>query len=154
MKTKTRHIILHQLEEKLKAFVAVEEVAVPTRGWIHSVRTSLNMTLSQLGKKLNITAQSVKELEGREAMGNITIKRLREAAAALDMKLVYGLAPKDGSVDKLITLRAHELSREIVMRASHSMKLEDQENTQKRLTKAIKEKALELKEEMPKYLWD
>ena len=40
------------------------------------------------------------------------------------------------------------------MRTSHTMKLEDQENTQERLQKAIKDRAEKIKQEMPKYLWD
>jgi hypothetical protein len=34
------------------------------------------------------------------------------------------------------------------------MKLEDQENSKIRLEKAIKNKAEEIKNKMPKYLWD
>jgi hypothetical protein len=79
---------------------------------------------------------------------------LREAADALDMKFVYGIIPKDGSIELMIEKRAKELAQKIVLRTSNSMKLEDQENSGERIEKAIQEKTEEIKEELPKYLWE
>ena len=70
------------------------------------------------------------------------------------MKLVYGFIPERESLDAIIEKRATELAIEIVTRTSVSMKLENQENNQKRIKKAIAEKANEIQREMPKYLWD
>ncbi|MDZ7848915.1 MAG: XRE family transcriptional regulator [Owenweeksia sp.] len=90
--------------------------------------------------------------KGKE--GSITLKSLREAANALDMDLVYALVPKDGSLEALIDRKTRELAVKIVSRTSHTMKLEDQENSKERIAKAIDERAEELKREMPKMLWD
>ena len=103
---------------------------------------------------LNITRQSVQELELREKDGTISLKTLKEVARAMDIQLVYGLIPNEGSLEALIEKKATELATRIVMRTSHSMKLEDQQNTGKRLQKAIKERAQTIKNEMPKILWD
>jgi len=46
------------------------------------------------------------------------------------------------------------LASKIVHRTSQSMKLEDQENSAKRITKAIQERKEEIIREMPKSLWD
>jgi Zn-dependent peptidase ImmA (M78 family) len=70
------------------------------------------------------------------------------------MQLVYGFVPNDGSLDALIEKRANELATNIVLRTSTTMKLEDQGNTNKRIEKAIRERAEEIKNEMPKMLWD
>jgi hypothetical protein len=70
------------------------------------------------------------------------------------MKLVYGFIPKAGSLEKMIEMRATEIAEEIVRRTSVSMALEDQGNTETRLRKAIQEKTSELKQEMPRFLWD
>jgi hypothetical protein len=70
------------------------------------------------------------------------------------MELVYGFVPKDGSLDILIERKAKELATKIVSRTSHTMKLEDQENTEERIQKAIAERTALLKHEMPKVLWD
>jgi len=127
---------------------------MPPSGWLKAVRVSLGMSLQQLADRLSITRQSAREIEIREKEGNITLKSLREAANALDMELVYGLVPKDGSIEKLIDRRAKELAKRIVHRTSHSMKLEDQEVTQERLKKAIEERTAAIKTELPKILWD
>jgi predicted DNA-binding mobile mystery protein A len=112
------------------------------------------MSLRQLGEKMEITPQSISEIEQREANQSITLKSLRETAQALDMQLVYGFIPKEGSLEKMIEKRATEIALKIVMRTSNTMKLEDQENSKKRLEKNIKSKARELIDTMPKHLWD
>jgi len=152
MDKKKLHIA--QLERKLSAFITAQKVAMPPSGWLKAVRVSLGMSLQQLADRLSITRQSAREIEIREKEGNITLKSLREAANALDMELVYGLVPKDGSIEKLIDRRAKELAKRIVHRTSHSMKLEDQEVTQERLKKAIEERTAAIKTELPKILWD
>ena len=50
--------------------------------------------------------------------------------------------------------RALQLAQEIVLRTSHSMSLEEQKPSDERLQKAIRERAENIKLEMPKYLWD
>lgn len=145
---------IQQLNAKMQAFTGAYKVAAPPTGWLKAIRTALGMSLEQLGKKLNVTKQSVLEMEEREKEGSITIKSLREAARALDMQLVYGLVPNDGSIDALIERKAKELAKQIVMRTSNSMKLEDQENTKQRLEKALQERTIIIKNEMPKSLWD
>ena len=79
---------------------------------------------------------------------------LRQFGQALNLKLIYGFIPSEGSLEKIIERRALELAKEIVNRTSASMKLENQENKPDRLQKAVKEKAEEIRIQMPKYLWD
>jgi len=147
-------LIIEQLDRKLLKFSDLEKITIPPNGWIYSIRTALRMSLRQLGKMLNITAQSVKEIEEREKTGTISLKVLRQVGQVLNMKLVYGFIPKNKTIEKMIEDRAYEMAKEIVLRTSASMRLEDQENTEERILEAIKEKALELKQEIPKYLWD
>jgi predicted DNA-binding mobile mystery protein A len=154
MKDKKRHLLIEQVDKKLNVFKPAENILIPSKGWLNAVRTSLNMTLQQLGQRLKITPQSVRDLEIREAEGSITINRLREAAMAMDLKLVYGLVPIDGSISRKVEKRATEMAREIVLRTSDSMKLEDQENSKERIEKAIHEKAVEIIDELPKYIWE
>ena len=112
------------------------------------------MSLQQVADKLAITKQSVQEIETREKEGSITLNNLKETANALDMQLVYGLVPKDGTIEDLIERKAKELALRIVSRTSNTMKLEDQENSKQRLQKAIEERTAIIKNEMPKSLWD
>ena len=145
---------LEQLESKIKVYVPITKVAVPPTGWIKAVRLGLGMTLQQLANRISVSKQSVLEMEQREKDGSISLKLLRDTARALDMELVYGFVPKDGSLDALIERKARELALKIVNRTSNTMKLEDQENSENRIKKAIDERTGILKNEMPKILWD
>ena len=143
-----------QLETKIKVYSPITKVAIPPTGWIKAIRLALGMSLQQLANRISITKQSVQEMEQRERDGSISLKSLRETALALDMELVYGFVPKDGSLEALIERKARELAIKIVSRTSNTMKLEDQENSEKRIKKAIEERTTLLKHEMPKVLWD
>lgn len=145
---------IQQLNSKMLAYASLQKVASPPTGWLKAIRSAIGMSLQQLSNRLSITKQSVQEIEQREKDGSITIKSLREAAKALDMRLVYGFVPNDGSLEALIDRKAKELATQIVLRTSNTMKLEDQENSQQRIEKAIQERAILLKNEMPKTMWD
>ncbi len=149
-----RSLQLQQLNNKMSGFATLKQVAIPPTGWIKAIRTALGMSMQQLGNKLSVSRQGILDIEKREKDGAITIKSLKEIARALDMQLVYGFVPNEGSLDALIEKRATELATKIVLRTSDSMKLEDQGNTNKRIEKAIKERAEEIRTEMPKSLWD
>ena len=149
-----RKLLLDQLDKKLEQFKEVEKVNIPSSGWINNIRIALNMTLEQLGNKLNITKQGVKKIEERESSGAISINLLKEVGNALDMHFVYGFVPKHGSVEKLIDIKARKLASKIVLRTNHNMKLEDQENREDLINEAIDELAGEIKRKMLKSLWD
>ena len=149
-----RKLMIEQLDRKLAKLHVLKEVEVPSKGWINAIRTTLNMSLVQLAKRLNKTSVSVKEIEEREQNKTITLKKLIEVGEALDLQFVYGFLPKESSIEKMIDKRAQQVAREVVMRTSHTMKLEDQENREERLQQALKDRADILKQEMPKHLWD
>lgn len=154
MKDKKRMLLVEQLDSKIECFNEIENVSLPSIGWIKSIRTAIKMSLRQLGERMNVSPQNIGEMEKREANGTITLNSLKEIASALDMRLVYGFIPKDGSIDKMIEKRAREIATEIVGRTHVTMILEDQQNSNQRIKKAIEQKTEEIKYEMPKYLWD
>ena len=154
MKRSKQKLIIEQMDKKLALFNAVNGIDPPTSGWIQAIRTTLKMSLRQFGERMRITSQSAREIEQREASGTLSLKSLRDVANAMDMKLVYGFVPLKGSLQAMIEKRAYEVARTIVMRTSQSMKLEDQEVAKARLEKAIQELAEEIRQEMPRYLWD
>ena len=151
---KNTSLQIQQLNSKMLRIAVIKKMIPPPTGWIRAVRTALGMTLQQLGSKILITKQSLMDIERREKEGSITLKTLRDVANGLDMELVYGFVPKDGSLDALIDRKAKELATQIVLRTSNTMKLEDQANSNKRIQKAIKERKQSIKNEMPKILWD
>jgi len=151
---KRQILILDHVNAKIAQLKKAEDLVIPPAGWIYSIRQALGMSMRQLGNRMGITPQSVKEIEEREKNGTVTLKVLRQFGQSLNLKLVYGFIPSEGSLEKIIERRAWELAKEIVTRTSASMKLEDQENKPDRLKKAVREKAEEIKFQMPKYFWE
>lgn len=149
-----RKLLVEQLDQKLKAFQNMEMVVIPNKGWVSTIRTTLNMTLEQLGAKLKITRQGIKKVEESEANGTITLNSLKEIGKAMDLKFVYGFVPNDGTIDNLITKKAEQLAQKIVWRTNQNMRLEDQGIGEEKIKEAISELADELKREMKKSLWD
>jgi|APIni6443716594_1056825.scaffolds.fasta_scaffold977094_2 predicted DNA-binding mobile mystery protein A len=154
MKDLKGKLLIEQLDRKFEKLSNIDDVLIPTDGWVYAVRTALKMTLRQLGAKMGITPQSVKEIEMREKVGSISLNTLKEVGNALDMRLVYGFIPRDKTLQMMIEKKAYEIAEKIVMRTSATMILEDQKNTTERLKVAILDRANEIKSEMPKYLWD
>jgi predicted DNA-binding mobile mystery protein A len=145
---------IEQLESRIGLFSRTLQLPNPPTGWVKAIRLALGMSMQQLANRMSITKQSVQEIEKREKEGAITIKSLRVAARALEMKLVYGFVPNDGSLEKYIDNKARTLARKIVSRTSNTMRLEDQENTNQRIKKAIEDRTAIIKQELPKALWD
>lgn len=148
----TKKLQIEQFDKKLVDYINFPQV--PAKGWINGIRTALKMSFRQLAGRLSITAQSAQEIETREQNGTITLKTLKEVASALDMKLVYGFVPRDGSFSDMLEKQAQRVARKIVMRTDNTMKLEGQQVRKERVEKAIQELADEIKKEMPRYLWD
>ncbi|MDB5231545.1 MAG: Helix-turn-helix domain protein [Chitinophagaceae bacterium] len=154
MNGRKQRLLLQQADRKLEAFRQAAFVEIPANGWIHTIRQALNISLGQMGRKLKMTAQGIKALETREKNAAITLQSLHEIAEAMDLKLVYAIVPKEGTLEDMINQKAHEKAIEIVNRTSVSMQLENQGNSSARLRQAVEEKQRELQNEMPKFLWD
>lgn len=149
-----QQLLVEQLDKKLNPFLVTRAVLIPERGWINAIRTTLNMTLAQLGLKLNITRQGAKRIENSEANGTITINSLKQVAHAMDLKLVYALVPIDNTIDDLLQKKAEKLAEKIVLRTHQNMKLENQGIKDSKIDQTIKELAWEIKREVRKSLWD
>ncbi len=147
----TRKLQIAQLDRKMAAFAGIPE---SSQGWIFAIRSAIRMSYRQMAARLRTTPQNVQGFEKRETEGNITLKNLREIAQSLDMRLVYGFVPKSRSLEKMIADQAFAVAKKIVMRTDTTMKLEDQGITKKRREEAIRELAEEIKQKMPRYLWD
>jgi predicted DNA-binding mobile mystery protein A len=149
-----RKLLIEQLDQKLIPFLETRKILVPERGWVNTIRTTLNMTMAQLGTKLNMTRQGVKRIEESEANGTITLNSLKGVANVMDLKFVYALVPKNGTIDDLIEIKADKLAQKIVLRTNQNMKLEDQGIGDDKISKTIKDLANEIKRELRRSLWD
>lgn len=154
MRDSKHKLMIEQLDKKLQMYVPLLNVSIPDKGWLHVVRKAYKMSLRQFGERLGVSPPAVEGFEKREKDGSITLKSLEDAARALDMKLVYGFIPMNGSIEKTIEHRARALALEIVKATSNTMILEDQEITDERLKKAVEDKTTQLMYELPRHLWD
>ena len=149
-----RKLMIEHMDRKLLLFAEAGRIEIPSRGWINGIRTTLNITLEQFGKKLGITRQGARRIEISEASGTISLNLLKEAGKALNMKFVYGFIPEDNSLDSLIEKRARKLAEMIVTRSSIQMNLEDQGVSEESIKRSIDDMIYDYKREVPKILWD
>jgi predicted DNA-binding mobile mystery protein A len=94
---------------------------------------------------------SVKELEGNERAGTITLQTLRRAAEAIDADFVYAIIPRR-SLREMIASRAQEVARQRLSPIVKSMALEEQGLTRAQIDRQVDELAREL-ERKPEMLW-
>jgi len=149
-----RRLMIEHMDKKLILFAEAGRIEIPSKGWINGIRTTLNMTLEQFGKKLGITRQGARRIEISEASGTISINLLREAGKALNMKFVYGFIPVDNSLESMIEKEARKLAEMIVTRSSIQMNLEDQGVSEESLKRSIDDMIYDYTREVPKILWD
>ncbi len=149
-----KRLIIRQLDIKIRKLRIIKEPFAPPNGWLFAIRTALGMPRRSVAKKLQISEPTLKGIEEREVEGNVTLKTLRETAAAMDLELVYGFVPKEGSLQNYIQKKTYEAAKHIVLKTAHTMALEDQAISDNRTKAAIKEKAKELELKLPSFLWD
>ena len=147
-------LFLDKIQEKLAPFSALKSETRPDNGWVNTIRVSIKMSLRQLGERIHITPQGVKDLEKREKEGAITINRLKEVGRALDMDLVYGFISRHNSLEDMIEKRASEIAEELVLIKTSTTKLENQKKYSQEINKEILHKTYEISSKMPSYLWD
>lgn len=148
-----QNLQIQQLDKKIKAFKKTESF-VFSGGWINTVRLSLGMSMEQMGKKMKMTAQGIREMEKREREGSISLKALDNAAQALGLKLIYGFYNPGDNLEGILQAKARQSAEKIVLRTHKTMQLEDQANSKRRLKRAIKEKSIELANKKSKFIWD
>ena len=144
---------LKQTEELLQPFRRVARAQVPRGGWVRAVREALGMSAAQLAARLNVTRQTIRDLEQSEATGKITVDSLNKLASAMGCKVVYALVPEK-PLDEMQRERASKIADSLVKTVSHSMKLEAQsisEHDERRQKDQIVRKLLAGN---PRKLWD
>jgi predicted DNA-binding mobile mystery protein A len=146
--------ILHQTDQEIQKLVSAKDLNHPSEGWVNAIRKSLGMSLRQLGQRMRITPQSVKEIEEREQKGTVSIKVMKQFATALGMKFVYGFIPREKSLEAMIDRRVREIADEILYKTSMHHRIGGKEDDPDRFLKAFIEKTRELKANMPVHLWD
>ncbi|MCF7688607.1 MAG: hypothetical protein K9M98_00925 [Cephaloticoccus sp.] len=98
MKTPALTATLALLDARLSALLpACSSAQPPARGWLRTIRTALGLSQPQVAGPLELTRQSLADLEAAEARGAISLGSLSRVAAVMDCELVYFLVPRDHS---------------------------------------------------------
>ncbi len=97
----------------------------PHAGWIRAIRDALGMSGPELARRLDVSPQSVHEIERNEVSGSIRFETLRRAAEALDCDLEYVLVPRRGLQDS-VERRAREKAARHIEPIAHHSRLEAQ----------------------------
>ncbi|MGO9318099.1 MAG: hypothetical protein ACLPXT_01700 [Terracidiphilus sp.] len=87
-----------ELVEAGMAFRVVLEKAGKVEGWLRRVRRAVGIPVAEMARRMGVGGSEVYRMEYAEDWGRITLRKLRRAAEALGCDLVYGLAPKDGTI--------------------------------------------------------
>ena len=151
MKSSKVQFFLDEIQDKLNPFSVLKSEVNPDNGWVNAIRVSIKMSLRQLGERLHITPQGVRDLEKREKEGAITINTLKEVGRVLDMDLVYGFISRHNSLEDMIEERAREIAEEVVLK---TMQLDNPRKSENDIKKAIQQKTYEISSKMPSNLWD
>jgi len=151
MKSSKVQFFLDETQGKLNPFSVLKSEIKPDNGWVNAIRVSIKMSLRQLGERLHITPQGVRDLEKREKEGAITINTLKEVGRVLDMDLVYGFISRHNSLEDMIEERAREIAEDVVLK---TMQLDNPRKSENDIKKAIQQKTYEISSKMPSNLWD
>ncbi len=154
MKNLKVQFFLDETQDKLNPFSVLKSEIKPDNGWVNAIRVSIKMSLRQLGERLHITPQGVRDLEKREKEGAITINTLKEVGRVLDMDLVYGFISRHNSLEDMIEERAREIAEEDVLKTRQAMQLDNSRKSENDIKKAIQQKTYEISSKMPSNLWD
>jgi predicted DNA-binding mobile mystery protein A len=141
-----------QLDAMFRAFPSQSVPPMPAHGWLRAIRDALGVTLEVLAGRLNVSKQSVSQLEKAEVTGHLTVNRLREAANALDCDLVVLVVPRK-PLSEQIEQRATELATKDIRRISHSMALENQAVEPETEARMVRELAAEYSANPRRNLW-
>lgn len=129
------------------------QLARPLGGWIRAIRDALGMTSRQLADRMGLAQSRVVALEKAETTGATTLKSLREAAEALDCRLVYALVPIR-PLDEILRQRARGKALRQHAQVAHGMLLENQSLTSTQTGEELDRLTNEILSEPLRHLWD
>ena len=89
---------LRDLDDISLAFRVAGRGSRGVDGWLRAVRKAIRVPVRGLAEAMGVKEGEVYRLEDSERAGTIGLGKLRAAAEGLGCELVYGLAPKEGTL--------------------------------------------------------
>ena len=131
------------------------DLALPSEGWLRTMRKALGMSGAQLARKRGVTRALISQAESNEVSGSATIKTMQKMAEAMGCRFVYAvLPPKGKETEDVIFVQAMKKARAIAERTDEHMALEGQSLSNAELENQIKRLAQRLAIEMASDFWN
>jgi len=124
MSAKQAALARKNLEKRL-APLRTAPIIAPPRGWTKALREALGMTTRQLAARMGAAPSRIPAIEKAEVTGAVTVRTLREAAAAMGCTFEYAFVPAR-PIDAILEDQARRKAGEELSRLDHSMRLENQ----------------------------
>jgi predicted DNA-binding mobile mystery protein A len=90
---------LRELDEAAMAFKVARRAAMKQQGWLRAVRRAVGVPAAEAAGRMGVVRSALYRVEVAEGRGVIELNTLRRAAEALGCELVYGLTPKEGTLE-------------------------------------------------------
>jgi transcriptional regulator with XRE-family HTH domain len=135
MRTKGWEERLRELDEAAMAFLVARGTARKLamnvhgsgQGWLRTVRRAVGVPVAEAADRMGVVQGDVYRMEHAEGSGVIGLQTLRRAAEALGCELVYGLAPKEGTLTAMAeAIEAGRTQRQVEARARRREKAKEQ----------------------------
>ena len=153
MKKLFRQTMLKQLQSNFDKLQVLINLTTPKDGWIKTIRTALGMTSYQLAKRMGCSQANIIAAEQRERGGRITLEKLEEIAQSMHCRCVYAFVPEK-PIAKILEDQAQAIAQKRLAATRHSMKLEQQEVSDKHLSSQEEAIVNDLLNEHPDQLWE
>lgn len=160
MSSKYQKVAREQYCQIVNQAAGFGQISLPKEGWIRTVRSALAMTGVTLSKRLGGHKTTAAYLERAELSGSISLKKMQQAAEAMNCHFVYAIVPKIAPhkelapIEAIIDRQAEPVARSIVEEAYVQMSLEDQWLSKEEIEKEILRLKKQIIEDMPKDFWD
>jgi predicted DNA-binding mobile mystery protein A len=124
-----------KLDETMLAFRLARRAVGETKGCLRAVRQAVGIPVDEVARRLGVCRWEVFRLEKSESESRIMLNTLRRAAAALDCELVYGLTPREGTLEELAA--AQKAAHEKALEESHEKRRAEAKATEEKVLKQI-----------------
>ena len=126
----------------------LENIGVPEKGWIATVRHALGMSAEQVAKRKGVSRNAVYQAERSELDGGVSIKQMQNLAAAMGGRFVYAIVP-DARIEDLLYRQALKKAKRLVHDEPEFVSWSGDERQD-----WIEDKAAELLHDFPTDFWE
>lgn len=124
------------------------DVELPERGWIASMRRALGMSAEHVAQRKGVSRNAVYQAERSEKEGAVSLKQMELLATAMGGKFVYAIIP-DGRIEDM---KYRQARRKAVLLLSQEPE-QDTWSSEER-EDWLDDKTAELLHDMPTHFWD